>query len=147
MTSAKLRILEAFVVPEQNEANRRRHSTNPERRKQEGPRGFQKTPRASKRVFPKDNMIIRPSRWLAVAACGRQKGVFLRQLGHPTLKRVNVLTRKPACLQDRSFASKAGWDPLLKRLLDDFGPLQKTARESDSIHLVATDASQTQRIS
>ena len=38
-------------------------------------RGLQKTFKVSKRAFPKDSMSLRASRWLAVAASERKRGV------------------------------------------------------------------------
>ena len=63
--------------------------------------------------------------------------MFPGQLGHPTLKNVKIPLVKQAFLQNRSFASKDGWDHLLRPLLDVLEPLQG-ARGSGSTHLVAT---------
>ena len=52
-------------------------------------------------------------------------GMFLWQLGHPTLNSVNFCLVKQAFLQNRSFASKDGWDRVLKPLVDVLGPLRR----------------------
>ena len=88
-------------------------------------------------VFPKDRVNLFPSRWLAVAASERKKGIFIAQLGQPTLKKPWISKGKQAFLENRSFASKDGWDRVLRPLVDVLGPLEG-ARGSGSTDLVAT---------
>ena len=65
--------------------------------------------------------------------------MFPGQLGHSTLKIVNFLKVKQAFLQNRSFASKDGWDHLLGPLLDVLEPLEG-ARKSEYTDMAPTDA-------
>ena len=74
------------------------------------------------------------SRWRPQSEKG---GMFTAQLGHPTLKNPLFSLGKQVFLQNRSFASKDGWDRLLGPLLDVLEPLEG-ARGSGSTHLVAT---------
>ena len=89
--------------------------------------------KVSKRLFPKDSMSLFPSRWLAVAASERKRGMFTAQLGHPTLKNPLFSAGKQAFLQNRSFASKDGWGRVLRPLVDVWGPLEG-ARGRGSTH-------------
>ena len=73
------------------------------------------------------------SRWFAVAASERKRGMFTAQLGHPTVKNLLFSSRKQAFLQNRSFASKDGWGRVLRPVVDVWGPLEK-ARGRDSTH-------------
>ena len=70
------------------------------------------------------------SRWRLQSEKG---GMFTAQLGHPTLKNHLFPSGKQAFLQNRSFASKDGWDRVLRPLVDVWGPLEK-ARGRDSTH-------------
>ena len=63
--------------------------------------------------------------------------MFTWQLGDPTFEYLNFPFGKPALFKKRSFASKDGWDRLLRPPLDVLEPLEGT-RGSGSIHLVAT---------
>ena len=72
-------------------------------------------------VFPKDRVSLFPSRWLAVAA---SEGKTLRSLATRPSKTF-FFKGKQAFLQKRSFASKDGWDRVLRLLLDVLGPLRR----------------------
>ena len=68
-----------------------------------------------------------------MARGGGLRGKNTPQLGHPTLKNPLFSLGKQAFLQNRSFASKDGWDRVLRPLVDVWGPLEK-ARGRDSTH-------------
>ena len=68
-----------------------------------------------------------------MARGGGLRGKNTPQLGHPTLKNPLFSEGKQAFLQNRSFASKDGWDRVLRPLVDVWGPLEK-ARGRDSTH-------------
>ena len=57
-------------------------------------RGLQKTFTVSKRVFPKDRMSLRASRWLAVAASERKRGVVHCAAWPPDPQKPFVFLRK-----------------------------------------------------
>ena len=63
--------------------------------------------------------------------------MFIRQLGHPTLKNPCFPYGKQAFLQHRCFASKDGRDHVLRHLLDVLGPLRR-GQGGGSTHLVST---------
>ena len=102
-------------------------------------------------VFPKDSMIIFPSRWLAGAASERKRGDVHCAAWPPDPRKPLDSLGKQAFLQNRSFASKDGWDRVLRPLVDVLGPLRRGQGEwvhssgghlgplggSGSIHLVS----------
>ena len=70
------------------------------------PRGSKKTLKSIQRVFPKNSMILRPSKWLAVAACRRQEGDVPWPAGPPdppkckfSCSKTSIFTKSLFCIQ------------------------------------------------
>ena len=88
-------------------------------------------------MFPKDSVSLLPSRWLAVAASERKRGDVHCASWSPDPQKPFVFLRKPAFLQNRSFASKDGGDRLLRPPLDVLEPLEGAKGEwvhSSGVH-------------
>ena len=78
--------------------------------------------RWSQRVLPNDALSPDGSRWRLQTAKG---GLLTAQLRPPTIENACCAEGKQALSENRSFASKDGWDRVLRPLVDVLWPLRR----------------------